>query len=112
MVRSPHRNDRMHAPAAGHVQFGSTLHAPLQPSPAVVLPSSQASEPLWLLMPSPQPSGIGRLHPATPLHVGRPPAPPMVNVPPVPPTPGPELPPRPAVEDAPASLFDVMLVPA
>src|SRR5688572_13812761 len=110
---SPQRNDRMQAPAGGQVQFGSTLHAPLQPSPGSVLPSSQTSMPPWLLMPSPQPSGMGRLQPATPLQEGRaPPEPPMVNVPPLPVGPG--VPPRPALpaEEPPSPVFGEPLVPA
>ena len=64
IMPSPQAVFRVHAPAEGQVQFGSTWQMPLQPSPATVLPSSQASMPPWLLMPSPQPGGTGSVPPA------------------------------------------------
>ena len=63
MTPSPHEFLRVHAPAEGQFQLGSTWQMPLQPSPAVVLPSSQSSMPPWLLMPSPQPGGTGSVPP-------------------------------------------------
>src|SRR3954468_5905783 len=41
-------------PSFGHVEKGSTLQIPEQPSPGRLLPSSQASF-AWLILPSPQP---------------------------------------------------------
>src|SRR5215471_16479710 len=95
MTLSPHLNVRVQAPAGGQDQFGSTLQAPLQPSPASVLPSSHCSMPPWLLMPSPQPGGTGNV---PPVPVAEPPVvPPIVN----PPRPAGLVPPLPGLDDAP-----------
>src|SRR5450759_1591667 len=69
--------------SGGQVQFFSTWHAPLQPSPGKLFPSSHASMPPWLFLPSPHASGYWATQPAVlvPLHWGSVPA-----VPPVEPT--------------------------
>src|SRR5262252_4206921 len=88
---------REQAPWGGHVQFGSMWQAPLQPSPATVLPSSHCSMPPWLLIPSPQPGGTGNCTPLPPVPVVVVPPVPVVVVPPAPTTPPlpPPLPPVP-----------------
>src|SRR6185436_15592880 len=100
MIPSPHAILRMHAPADGHVQLGSTWQMPLQPSPATVLPSSHCSIPPWLLMPSPQPGGTGSVPPdpvaPVPVEPLKPPMPRLFEPPMEPPMPGP-VPPVPVI---------------
>src|SRR5262245_7709017 len=110
---SPQAFLRVHAPADGQFQFGSMWQMPLQPSPATVLPSSQASIPPWLLIPSPQPSGTGSV-PPTPVMLPPPVPmlPPTLMVPPVPTEPPLPGPPRPPPPPPPLPIGSVGLTPA